>query len=157
MGFGGGSGGGGGGAISSATDVALNSVAADQQLQYNAATSKWTNGAVASRLIENINTVATSGSAVTIPDVTSATVHLIGLSANCTFTFPTATPGKSFTIRLAFSSGSYSVTWPSSVRWPGDTAPTLTNATGRQDMFSFVCLTNGLWMGFVAGQNYAAS
>lgn len=155
MGFGGGSG--GSSALSGASDVALNNVADDQQLQYNSTTSKWTNGAVASRLIENINVVASSGAAVTIPDVTTATVHLIALSANCTFTFPTATPGKSFTIRLTFPATAYTVTWPSSVRWPNSTAPTLTNANGRQDMFSFVCLASGLWMGFIAGQNYSAT
>lgn len=155
MGFGGGSG--GSSALSGASDVALNSVANDQQLQYDTSTSKWTNGAVASRLIENIATVASSGAAVTIPDVTTATVHLITLSANCTLTFPTATPGKSFTIRLTFAPSPYTVTWPSSVRWPSNTAPTLTQTAGRQDMFSFVCLTNGLWMGFVAGQNYSAT
>lgn len=155
MGFGGGSG--GSSALSGATDVALSSVADDQQLQYNSTTSKWTNGAVASRLIENINTVASSGAAVTIPDVTSSTVHLVTLTANCTFTFPSATPGKSFTVRLTFGASAYNVTWPSSVRWPSGIAPTLTQTSGRQDLFSFVCLTNGLWMGFVAGQNYAAS
>ena len=155
MGFGGSSG--GSSALSGATDVALNNVADDQQLQYDTATSKWRNGVVASRLIENINTVASSGTAVTIPDVTSSTVHLVALSANCTFTFPAATPGKSFTIRITFASSPYTVTWPSSVRWPNSTAPTLTQAAGKQDMFSFVCLASGLWMGFVAGQNYSAT
>lgn len=152
MGFGGGSG--GSSAISNATDVALSSVADNQQLQFDSSTEKWTNGAVASRLVENINAVGSSGGSVVIPDVTSSTVHLITLSANCTFTFPTASPGKSFTIRLAYSANSYTVTWPSSVRWPNSITPTLTNVNGRQDIFSFVCLTNGLWMGFVGGQNY---
>ncbi len=156
MGFGGSSG--GGGAISGASDVALNNVADDQQLQYNTSTGKWTNGAIASRLVENINIVPTSGSALTIPDVSVATITLTSLNANCTITFPTAALGKSFSLRVVYEATPRTITWPSSVRWPNDTAPTLTQVNGKQDLFSFVCLSNsGLWMGFVAGQNYSST
>ena len=156
MGFGGGSG--GSSAISGASDVALNSVADSQQLQYDTATSKWTNGAVAARLVENINIVPSSGSALTIPDVSTATVTLTSLSANCTITFPTASIGKSFSLRIVYEATARTITWPATVRWPNDTAPVLTNVQGKQDLFSFVCLSNsGLWMGFVAGQNYSAT
>lgn len=157
MGFGGSSGG-GGGALSGASDVALNSVAENQSLQYNASTAKWTNGAVAARLVENINVVPSSGSALTIPDVSEATITLTSLNANCTITFPTPALGKSFSLRIVYEATSRTVTWPSSVRWPNDTPPVLTNVQGKQDLFSFVCLSSsGLWMGFVAGQNYSAS
>lgn len=152
MGFGGGSG--GSSALSGATDVALNSVANNQQLQYNTSTSKWTNGPVATRLVEVINTVGASGASLTIPDVSTATIHNVTLSANCTLTFPTATAGKSFTIRVTYPATAYSITWPGSVDWPNGIAPTLTQASGKKDIFSFVCFTDGEWTGFVAGLNY---
>ena len=152
MGFGGSSG--GSSAISGASDVALNTVANNQQLQYNTSTSKWQNGPVATRLVEIVNTVASSGGALTIPDVTTATIHDVTLSANCTVTFPTATAGKSFTLRITYPATTYSITWPGSVDWPNDTAPALTQVSGRKDIFSFVCFTDGAWIGFVAGQNY---
>jgi len=58
------------------------------------------------------------------------------ISANSTFTFsgvPTAR-AYSFTLELTHTSGT--LTWPSSVNWPADTAPTLT--TGKTHLFMFV-------------------
>ena len=59
------------------------------------------------------------------------------ISGNSTFTF--ANPASSgtvtaFTLELTHSSGT--VTWPSSVKWNADTAPTLT--TGKTHLFMFV-------------------
>jgi hypothetical protein len=59
------------------------------------------------------------------------------ISGNTTFTF--ANPAASgqvtaFTLELTHSSGT--VTWPSSVKWNADTAPTLT--TGKTHLFMFV-------------------
>mgnify|MGYP004496643429 CR=1 FL=1 len=152
MGFGGGTG--GSSSISSATDVALSSVAEAQQLQYNSGTTKWQNGPAASRLVESVNTVASSGSAVTLPDTTTATIHNITLSANCTFTFPAATAGKSFTVRITHGGTGFAVTWPVAVSWPNSVQPDLTSVSGKRDVFSFVCVNNGEWMGFVSGLNY---
>jgi hypothetical protein len=152
MGFGGSSG--GSSAISGASDVSLSAPANNQGLQYNSSTSKWQNGPVASRLVEISNTVASSGTAVTIPDVSVATVNNINLTNNCTFTFPTATVGKSFTVRIIFANTTSTVTWPNSVDWPNGITPGLTQATGKKDIFSFACFTDGEWTGFIAGQNY---
>lgn len=152
MGFGGS--GGGGGTIGSAADVALNSPGANEQLLYNSGVGKWQNGPTASRLVETVRTITTSGSAQIIPDVSVATVHNITLSANCTFTFPTATAGKSLTIRLTQGNGGFSATWPGSVIWPGGNSPVITATSGKYDIFSFACFTDGQWTGFIAGQNY---
>ena len=59
------------------------------------------------------------------------------ISGNSTFTFsnpPSSGTVGSFTLELTHSSGT--VTWPSSVKWPADTAPTLT--TGKTHVFVFV-------------------
>ena len=59
------------------------------------------------------------------------------ISANSTFAFinpPSSGTVGSFTLELTHSSGT--VTWPSSVKWPADTAPTLT--TGKTHLFIFV-------------------
>ena len=104
---------------------------------------------------ENVNTVATSSTAQTIPDVTSDTINYITLTANCTFTFPTAAAGKSFMLGLLQdATGSRTVTWPGTVKWSGGTAPTLTTAAAKLDLFSFACLDGTNWLGVVAGQNF---
>lgn len=108
----------------------------------------------ASSTIENVNTVAASGSTETLPDVTTATMHDVTLTANCTLTFPTAAPGKSFSLRLLQDgTGSRTVTWPT-VKWAGGTPPTLSTAAGASDDFAFVCFAS-TWHGFFAGRGMA--
>ncbi|HVW22977.1 MAG TPA: hypothetical protein VHB51_00615 [Candidatus Saccharimonadales bacterium] len=105
--------------------------------------------------IENVNTVASSGGAQTIPDVTVDTVSYITLTANCTLTFPTAAAGKSFTIILVQdATGSRTVSWPGTVKWAGNVAPVLSTGAGKTDVFSFMCADGTNWLGFIAGQTY---
>mgnify|MGYP003115812038 CR=1 FL=1 len=59
------------------------------------------------------------------------------ISGNSTFTFsnpPASGTAGTFTLELTHTSGT--VTWPASVKWPADTAPTLT--TGKTHLFVFV-------------------
>lgn len=105
--------------------------------------------------IEAVNTVATSGATQTLPDVTTATMHDITLTANCTFTFPTAAAGKSFSVRLKQDgTGSRTATWPSSAKWPGSAAPTLSTAAGGVDTFWFVCFDGTRWEAGPGGKGH---
>ena len=68
------------------------------------------------------------------------------IAANSTFTFSNvpATRAFAFTLELTHTSGS--VTWPTSVKWPKDTAPTLT--AGKTHLFMFVTDDGGTrWRG----------
>ncbi len=59
------------------------------------------------------------------------------ISADSTFTFsnpPASGTAGTFTLELTHTSGT--VTWPASVKFPADTAPTLT--TGKTHLFMFV-------------------
>ena len=59
------------------------------------------------------------------------------ISANSTFTFSNApSSGTSFAFTLELTHSSGTVTWPSSVKWNADTAPTLT--AGKTHLFMFV-------------------
>lgn len=103
---------------------------------------------------ENVNAVPTSGTAQTIPDVSTATVNRITLTGNCTLTFPTAAAGKSFTVVLVQDgTGSRTVTWPGTVLWPGAATPVLTTTAAKRDVFSFLCADGTNWIGFTAAQN----
>lgn len=76
------------------------------------------------------------------------------IAANSTFTFsnPPSTRAFAFTLELTHTSGT--VTWPTTVRWGGGTAPTLT--TSRVHLFTFVTDDAGTnWRG-VAQTNYTA-
>jgi len=103
---------------------------------------------------EGVLAIANSGSAVTISLATN-TIFRYTLTANCTFTFPTAAAGRSFTVELIQdTTGSRAATWPASVKWPGATNPTLTTTASKKDIFTFLCTDGTNWYGFVAGQNF---
>lgn len=111
----------------------------------------WTALPSTTTLIETVNTVAVSGSALTLPAVTAATIHDVTLTANCTITLPTVTAGASFTVRLNQDSvGSRTVAWPASSRWAGGVRPTLSTGAGKQDIVTFTGIGTS-WLGFLAG------
>lgn len=99
---------------------------------------------------------ANTGTAYTI-DLANGSVQILTLTGNCTFTFPTATAGRSFMLILKQDgTGSRTVTWPSStnpVKWPAGTAPTITSTASRSDKFVFTADGTN-WIGSNAGQNY---
>lgn len=89
------------------------------------------------------------GAAVTL-DLTSGTVQSAVLSSNVVtvFTMPTPVAGKSFTLylRQPISTGGYGSASFYGVKWPANTAPTITVSPGRMDILTFVC--DGLnWFG----------
>lgn len=102
---------------------------------------------------ETVNTVAASGSAQTIPAATSATIHNLTLTSNCTITLPTAVAGRSFTVQLKQDgTGGRTVTWVSAL-WPNGTAPILSNGANEIDIVVFLCIDGSNWIGFISGQD----
>ena len=69
-----------------------------------------------------------SGAADTI-DFSVANKHKSTLTANCTYTF-TAPPGPTNTVLRIVTTGSFTATWPATVKWAGGTAPTITLGAG---------------------------
>jgi hypothetical protein len=48
----------------------------------------------------------------------------------------------------------YSITWPAAVKWPGGTAPTLTTASSKRDIYQFVTYDGGTNIyAIIVGQN----
>ena len=96
------------------------------------------------------NTVAVAALAI---DCSIGNYFTKTINGASTFTFtnvPASGNAYAFTLELTHTSGT--VTWPTSVRWPGDTAPTLT--TAKTHLFTFVTDDGGArWRG-VANTNY---
>ena len=101
-----------------------------------------------------VSTETTSGSAYTIPAVTTAGITDLTLTDDCTLTFPTATAGHSFTLLLRQDgTGSRDVTWPAEVKWANGVSPTLTATASAVDILGFFCSDGTNWFGFVSGQD----
>ena len=96
---------------------------------------------------------ANTSTAYTI-DITAGTVQILTLTGNCTYTFPTATAGKSFLLKqIQDGTGSRTVTWPANVKWANSITPTLTSTAGRADLFAFTA-DGTSWYGRQIGGNY---
>ena len=85
---------------------------------------------------ESVVVIGNSSTAQTL-SLTTGTVQTCTLTGNCTFTMPTATAGKSFILILSTGAGSFTATF-TSVKWPSNTAPTITTTASRWDILTFV-------------------
>jgi hypothetical protein len=64
---------------------------------------------------------------------------------------------QGFTLAITYGATARTISWPASIKWPGGSAPVLTNSNSKTDIFSFVTLNKGSsWLGFISGQNYSA-
>jgi hypothetical protein len=76
------------------------------------------------------------------------------LANNTTLSFSNAGAGGWYFMSIKQTgAGNWTITWPASVKWASDTAPTLTATSGKTDYVSFYY--NGTnYVGFLVGQNY---
>lgn len=77
-----------------------------------------------------------SGTADTI-DWSAGSAHKSTLTGNVTYTFSNPVTGGSYVLRVLTGAGSFAVTWPGTVKWPGGVAPTITVTAARMDLFNF--------------------
>jgi hypothetical protein len=99
---------------------------------------------------ESVVSNGNSGASKTL-SLASGTVHTCTLTNNCTFTMPTATAGKSFSMFLNSGSGNYTASF-SGVRWADSATPTATITASKVDIYSFIS-DGSFWYGSFS-QNY---
>jgi len=85
--------------------------------------------------IQQEETLTVSSNATTV-DCSTGNYFTVQAAGNITFTFGTAPADtKSYAMVIEVDHNSGTLTWPASVKWPADTAPTLT--TGKTHQFYF--------------------
>ena len=95
----------------------------------------------------------TDGSTVTF-DLDSSSTHTVTLGGNRTLAISNEDAGQKFIINLVQDgTGSRTVTWFSTIKWAGGSAPTLTTTADKADSFGFLCTGTDAYYGFVIGQN----
>ncbi len=93
----------------------------------------------------------TDGATVTF-DLNVSNVHTVTLAGNRTLALSNSAVGKKFIIRLVQDgTGSRTVTWFSTLKWSGGSAPTLSTTAGKVDVFGFICTAANVYDGFVVG------
>lgn len=64
--------------------------------------------------------------------------HKVTLTGNVTFTFTAPDQvGSPLTLRVLTGAGSFTATWPASVKWTGGVAPVVTATASKTDLFVF--------------------
>ncbi len=103
----------------------------------------------------NIQTYTPSASGTTTLDLSKGNVHHITMPAgNITIALSNGTIGQCFIIRILQDSvGSRTVTWFTTIRWAGGSAPTLTTTADKADTLGFEITGSSTYDGFVVGQN----
>jgi len=101
---------------------------------------------------QNIVTV-NDGATITFDLNTSNIFSVILGASGRTLALSNAKAGQCFILRLVQGgSGSNTVNWFSNIKWVGNTEPTLTQTSGKVDVFGFICTSSGFYDGFIVGQ-----
>lgn len=99
-------------------------------------TNKTLTNPTVTNYVETVVVISNSGTSQTLA-LTNGTVQTVTMTGNCTFTMPTATAGKSFILIISTGAGGFTGTF-TSVKFPNNTAPTLTTTASRWDILTFV-------------------
>ena len=95
-----------------------------------------------------------SDQAVVNFDIASSTAHNVTLGGNRTLAVKNTRAGDRFVLRLTQDgTGSRTITWFSTIKWAGGSAPTLTTTASKADVVGFLCTGTNAFDGFVIGQN----
>jgi hypothetical protein len=159
--------GGSGGSIASSSDVALNNPATGNYLGYDTTVGKWRNvamaGTVALASYGGQETVVVNNNisgSYTI-DLANANVFNLTMTGDTSFAFTGAVNGKACSFSLYIkqdSSGGWSASWPTGVRWASGVAPTLSTKANAIDILVFESLNGGtFWYGSLVGLDFRVS
>ncbi len=113
---------------------------------------------MSSGLHEKFNDAGNSGTALTV-NLDNGSTQKITLTGNCTLSLsnPPAS-GKAYALTLMLyqdATGSRTVTWPASFKWPSNTAPTLTTTASKYDVVSAFTVDGGTtWVAGLVGKTY---
>jgi len=100
------------------------------------------------------NLVAESDGATITFDLNDGNTQGVTLGDNRTLAISNEVAGQKFMLRLLQDgTGGRTVTWFSTIKWAGGSAPTLTTTASKADVFGFLCTAADTYDGFVVGQN----
>ena len=96
-----------------------------------------------------------AGAATATLDLSKGNHHSITMPAgNITIALSNGTVGQKFIIEITQDGGgSRTVTWFSTIKWAGGSAPTLTTTGSKRDTFGFIVTGSATYDGFIIGQN----
>lgn len=122
--------------------------------QYNG--TKWVTVSAGVSSTDYVVTI-TDGTTVTL-DQSAGANHKVTLGGNRTLALTNPTVGQSVMLQVVQdATGSRTLSYPSTIKWPSGTVPTLTTSATQSDWLGFKCVdaSTPVYHGFVVGQGYA--
>ena len=119
--------------------------------------STFNGGLITTEFAEKVNAIGNGGSnmAIDLSNGSHVTATLSEDETTVTFNTGIASDSIGFTLVLTNSGDTQSIIWPSNIKWPGNTIPTRTTASGKTDIWVFVSSDGGAnWYGNVAIYNF---
>ena len=109
-------------------------------------------------VVLGLNVAGTDADAATVTidlsDKTKGKIRTITLGGNRTLAISNGTVGQAFMLRLVQDgTGGRTVTWFTTIKWPGGVAPTLTTDINKADVFGFIITSADNYDGFIVGQS----
>jgi hypothetical protein len=104
---------------------------------------------------QTAQTYSPAGAGTATLDLSLADQHDITMPAgNITIALTNDTNNQIFSVSITQdATGSRTVTWFTTIKWAGGSAPTLTTTASKRDRFVFVRTGSGTYDGMIAGQN----
>jgi len=106
-------------------------------------------------LIQKVTPYTPDAAATATLDLTTGNIHSITMPAgNITIAISNEAVGQCFIIEITQDGGgSRTVTWFTTIRWAGGSAPTLTTTASKRDTFGFRVTGTDTYDGYVVGLN----
>lgn len=103
----------------------------------------------------DITSYSPSGGGTATLTLQTGKLHFITMPAgNITIALSNESVGQGFVVRiLQDGTGSRTVTWFTTIKWAGGSAPTLTTTGSKADTFLFIVTSAGNYDGYIVGQN----
>jgi hypothetical protein len=100
--------------------------------------------------------ITADGDAATVTfDLDLSDKHQVVLGGNRTLALTNDNDGQTFLVVLQQdATAGRTVTWWTGILWPGGTIPTLTTTANKRDVFSFMRLSSGVYLGWLVGANH---
>lgn len=106
-------------------------------------------------IVQKVTSYTPAGGATATLNLTTGNIHSITMPAgNITIAISNEAAGQCFLIEITQDGGgSRTVTWFTTIRWAGGSAPTLTTTASKRDVFGFRVTGTGTYDGYIVGQN----
>ena len=97
---------------------------------------------------------APSGAGTSTLNLALGNEHVVTMpAATQTLAISNGTVGQKFIVSINNVTSQGALTWFSTIKWAGGSAPTLTGTNGKRDTFGFVMTGSNTYDGFIVGQN----